>query len=900
MKSASRTLLSAVLFGALGLAMSCSSASKKNHEIESEGGTSKTQSRPTALSRETAHLRARQLARVTYTLWFGLDETHEDYEGRAVINFELRQQGKDLGKPVLLDFEEGTIRNLRFNGQVLVPQERFDGHRITFKPGEIHTGNNRVEIAFNHNYSHNGTGLHRFKDPVDGLVYLYSNFEPYDAHRMFPCFDQPDLKASYELTVETPEEWQVIANTPERDVTTVDGHKSWQFPPSPLFSTYVFALHAGPYAVTKGDAEGIPIRLFSRQSIKQYVDADEWLDITRRGLDFYSTYFGYPYPYAKYDQVIVPDFNAGAMENVGAVTFSERYINRSKATQDRHRRRASTILHEMAHMWFGDLVTMRWWNGLWLNESFATFMATKAVDEATNFKGSWQGFFSGTKQWAYWEDQLVTTHPIEGPVFDTDQAKTNFDGITYGKGASSLKQLNFFLGDEDFREGLQRYFQKFALRNTTVTDFVKMLAEASNKDLTKWQKSWLQTSGVNTVRANWTCAEDGQGERKINAFSLNQSVPEIGTPELRAHRTEVAFYKMKSGKLHVAKSLTVSYQGASTPVGDAVGLPCPDFVYPNHLDWDYVKVDLDPVSLAAMQTSLNRLEDPFARQMVWHNLWEMVLDGKVRASDYAQIVLSQLGTETDTQVLANVLHTLVDPMQDDTSVMKYMTGSARDELWTKIGKFTHDHLSHAPSGSDLQLIWFKAFLDSVRTEESQKFAQGILNGKSKLPGLKIDQERRWEIIQALARNVASESQSLITAELKADNTDMGQKAALIAQASTPDSTLKKQWLDAIVRRELPYPKLRELMSGFHGLGQEDLSRMAIEPYFEMLPKLASLNDEEYLRSFAASMYPGLCDPTIVARVTALLAAHSDLPASVVKSLKIARQEDERCIRARAK
>ena len=501
---------------------------------------------------------------------------------------------------------------------------------------------------------------------------------------------------------------------------------------------------------------------------------EEWLDVTGKGLDWYGEYFGYPYPYSKYDQLIVPDFNAGAMENVGAVTFSERYVYRSKVTQDTHRHRAGTILHEMAHMWFGDLVTMRWWNGLWLNESFATFMSTKAVDAATKFSGSWQDFFGGEKEWAYWEDQLVTTHPIEGPVFDTDQAENNFDGITYGKGASVLKQLNYLLGDEDFREGLQRYFQKYALRNTTVNDFIKMLAEASSKDLTKWQKSWLQSAGVNTLRADWTCGDDG----KIAKFSLNQSLSELNeaAKELRSHRTQVGLFKLKGGKLQLAKSYVVNYSGADTAVSEITGAACPDFVYPNYQDYDYVKVELDPTSLKTAQGSLAKIDDPFMRQMIWHNLWEMVTDGKVRTQDYAETVLTQAASEKDTQVLSRVLKTLVDPFQDDTSVMKYLGGKQRDEMGLKVEEFGRNHLAHAVPGSDLQLIWFHSFLDALRSDEAKAYASKLLAGKAKISGLPIDKERRWELIQALARTGTPDAAEIIATELKSDDTDMGQKA----------------------------------------------------------------------------------------------------------------------------
>ncbi|MGK5084290.1 aminopeptidase N [Bdellovibrionota bacterium FG-1] len=852
--------------------------------------------RPTALSREMAHSRSKQVSHVSYTMWFGLDEAHDDYEGRMVINFELRAQARELTKTLGLDFEDGTIRSLTLNGQALDTQsiaQLYDSHRIVFKTTDLLSGNNRVEIAFTHAYSHNGTGLHRFKDPVDQNIYLYSNFEPYDAHRMFPCVDQPDLKASYELTVEAPPEWEVISNTPERQVSKVDGRKSWQFPPSPLFSPYIFALHAGPFASWKSDANGIPIRLFARQSMKPYVDQAEWLDVTRSGLEWYGTYFGYPYPYAKYDQLIVPDFNAGAMENVGAVTFSERFIDRSKVTADRHRGRAHTILHEMAHMWFGDLVTMRWWNGLWLNESFATFVSTKALDQATSFKGAWQDFFGG-KQGAYWEDQLVTTHPIEVPVLDTDQASSNFDSITYGKGAASLKQLGFLLGEEDFREGLQRYFQKFALRNTTVTDFIKTLQEAAGKDLTQWQKTWLQTAGVNTVRADWACTPEG----KIAKFVLRQEAVEPGAKQLRAHRTKIALYRLKNGKFQILKQVTTAYQGPNTSIEELIGAACPALVYPNYEDYDYAKVELDPVTLKAIQGSFSKLDDPLIRQMILYNLWEMVTDGKLAPQEYASVAVGQASSEKNTQFLSRILSTLVDPNPNQDSILKYLDGDSRKKFRLEMEKLAHEGLHHAPPGSDLQLVWFRAFLEAANTPGAFEFERHLLAGQAKLAGFPVDQERRWELIDALARGGDSHTQGLIESELKIDNTDRGQKAAIHAQAAVPNTQSKQLWLDHVLKQDLPFPKLREAMRGFHFIGQEELTRKAVHPYFELVSKLGTVQDEAFVHHFVRIMYPALCNQDTIQETTDLLNSHPDLPVYVVKSLKISRQQEERCMRAR--
>ncbi len=915
----------------------CSSPSKApaptgNSSVASSSGpnASATSGRVKALvlKEEEALIRSRQIGKVSYGLWFGLNEVREDYEGRTVIQFYLHDKVENLSPEVFVDFEGGRVRSVTLNGIALSEskiRERYDGNRLHFPVKELKVGSNRIQIAFSHDYSHNGNGLHRFKDPVDGQVYLYSNFEPFNARRMFPCFDQPDLKASYELTVEAPEDWDVIANTEEREVTGVDGRKSWQFPPSPVFSTYVFALHAGPYASWKSDAHGIPLRLFARQSLAQFVDPKEWFEITSQGLEFYNRKFGYPYPFAKYDQVIVPDFNAGAMENVGAVTFSERMVYRSKVTEDTRRRRADTILHEMAHMWFGDLVTMKWWNGLWLNESFATFMAGWATQDATRFKSSWQSFFAGSKQWAYWEDQLVTTHPIETKVADTDQAFASFDGITYGKGASVLKQLMFYLGEADFLRGVNQYFQDYSFRNSRLEDFIRSLAKASGKDLSTWQKSWMQSASLNTVEAVWDCAEG-----KISKFSLIQKGSEIN-PELRAHRTRVAFFSPASGGvLKAVHSIDVSYSAADTPVPDALGKACPALVFPNAEDYDYAKVVLDPKSLETVKSGLGSVADPFARQMLWHTLWEMVRDAKLATQDYIDIVLAQSPREKSTQVLSKVLQSLSRPGAGSATALKYLPTALRDPQQARIEEFLEKNRIHAEPGSDLQLIWHQSYVSALRNPIGLEKLRSLLEGHSSLPGLKIDQERRWEILQALARNNAPGVLDLVRAEGIKDATDMGHKEEISAEASIPLPEIKQLWLARILKRSplpaltwpdpgalpageskptLAHPnpepaslklaELRRAMGSFHVFGQEAVSAVTTEIYFNELPRIASTEDEEFVSSFAGAMFPPACEPKVVELARHALKSHPEFPAAVIKDLKLETQETERCIRAQS-
>jgi aminopeptidase N len=588
------------------------------------------------------------------------------------------------------------------------------------------------------------------------------------------------------------------------------------------------------------------------------------------------------------------------MENVAAVTFSERFVSRSKITEDEKRDRADVILHEMAHMWFGNLVTMRWWNGLWLNESFATWASARAVDGATRFDGSWQAFL-GTKQWAYWEDQLVTTHPIEVPVPDTDQAFANFDGITYGKGASVLKQLAYFLGEEEFREGLRLYFERYALGNTELADFMGTLAEASGQDLAEWQALWLETPGLNRVEASWSCARDERsGRRVISRFRLVQS-PSEWSGVLRPHRTRIGLYSAHTGE-RIGDPIPVTYAKAETNVEAALGRPCPDLVYPNDGDWDFVKVTLDPASLEAARGGATRLEDPMLRQQVWHSLWEMVVDGELAPRDYAEAAVAQIAAEQDTLVLTQVLTSLARAQLGRASILKYLPDSEREAWRERMESAFLRGLEAAPPASDLQLAWYFALLEVARSPSAQGLLEGLLDGAREIAGLRIDQDRRWEILQALARADAPGVRERIAAELAKDATDMGEKAAIAAEASLPKPEIKAAWRARIEATDGPArladADLREAMGRYHLLGQEELSRHAVDWYFSTLPTFAATRAEDLVEDFSGAMFPALCDEQVVARVDLLLDSGTKLPAAAAKRLRVARQEEERCIRAR--
>ncbi len=915
--------INAALLAAWLLGAGCSSSPAKKPEA-SPGSQSASAAVPfpspqsSPLTREQAWNRSRQISGVSYNLWFGLDSQDSVFEGRIVVRFELKSRAKDHGSRLFLDFSGGKISRLSINGKIQEDlagdDQRYDGSKIYLKLSELSVGSNRIEIAYTHPYSQDGHGLHRFKDPVDGRVYFYTDLEPDDARRVFPCFDQPDLKASFEVTVETPEGWQVVSNTLEREVSRVDGRLSWAFPPSPVLSTYVFAMHAGQYALWKTTAQGIPMRLFARKSIAQYINPEDWFQVARKGLEFYGTEFGFPYPYAKYDQIIVPEFNAGAMENAAAVTFSETFVDRSKPTREQVRHRAEVILHEMAHMWFGDLVTMRWWNGLWLNESFATFLAAIASKNALEQPGAWEDFFVGSKRWAYWEDQLTTTHPIEVPVSDTDQAFANFDGITYGKGASVLKQLRAYLGEDDFREGLQRYFQKYAFRNTSLQDFMRVLGEASGKNLAAWQKQWLLSTGVNTVRAQWACTVDERSRRsKISQFTLLQS-----EGELRQHQTEIALYQWldaRKTKLKLSANFKTEYAGPETQVTEAIGKPCPDFVFPNHDDQDYVKIQLDPQSLSALTQPSREgagpasgpaaFSDPLMRLMTWHLLKERVTDGMGRASELLELATRLIGPETDSVMLGQILKDVHSPLAVKDSLFKALDPSLREAAWSAWEQALRKKLQASPVGSDLQLVAYLGWASAARSPSGVEELAAIYQGKKRISGVVFDQERRWELLHSLSRAGHPQALAWVAEELKKDATEMGQTSAASAEAAFPSIENKRRWMNAFrlfaTEGTGVLSKLKSGMRSYQLIGQEELTAQTADLFYETLELIARRSGTdvvEFASRFTQWVAPALCEQASLNRLSQYAGKNPALPPKALKNLKIQKQEVERCIRAR--
>jgi aminopeptidase N len=841
------------------------------------------------LTRESAMYRSRQIHKITYSLWFAVDATSEEFSGRTKILFDVRENAFANINKLRVDFTGGKITSLTLNGMAWDAEkvkDRYNGEWLDIAKGDLSPGQNRLEIAYTHPYSETGNGFYRFKDPEDGNFYFRTDLEPYHANLVFPSFDQPDLKASFEVTVEAPPEWTVIANMPSRRKTKVDSRFSWQFGSSPQMSTYLFALAVGPWKEWKSDADGIPLGLYARQSLAKYVDPAEWFKVTKKGLEFYSEFFGYAYPYAKYDQILIPDMNAGAMENIGAVMFSERAVFRGTPTEEERRGRADTILHEMAHMWFGDLVTMRWWNGLWLNESFATYMASVAMERTGLFSGAPQSFFSGMKRWAYSEDQLPTTHPIEVSVADTNQATANFDGITYGKGAAALKQLHSLLGDEDFKEGLHRYFKRFANRNTALVDFMNVMGQSSDRELGLWTVLWLHSTGYNTISVDLACEADSRGRSKISKLDLVQTAPGFANV-IRPHQLSVGLYKKdSSGRLSLSeKSLPVSIDAERASVKDAIGKACPDFVFPNEEDYGYFLANLDPKSLEVAKTSLTRISDPFTRHLVVFTLWEMVKSAKWNVDEFAKAAISWISAETNKTLLEDLSELLANPRNARISVLRLLDGEARTKYRDELHRLARKKAEHSPPGSDLQKIWFKLALHTLSAETAD-WATKLAQKKAKVSGLKIDPDLRWEILIAIAKAKPVDA-DVLTLAAKEDSSSAGEAKLLEVKIASPDLAAEFVPMMALDLADPAYPvtKLKKGMRNY--LSDNNLARTQNwrPKYFASLEKVAAASDESYYRAFAQYLYPSQCSNDVANETDAWVKSHENAPTAMKVTLR---------------
>lgn len=831
-----------------------------------------------------AKLRSEQVKDVHYDLSIELSEADQPFRGQVLIDFFFTSQGR----PLRIDFDKGKVESVRVNGNAA--RFSYDGTAIYLEPKTLkNKAANQVQIRYEHAYSRDGNGLYRFQDPVDREVYLYTHFEPYEANQLFPCFDQPDLKATYKMSVTAPAKWTVVSATREESIqATQDGNeKVWNFPRTLRFSTYLISLHAGPFKVWEDPNFRYPLRLMARRSLADYVPHQEWLATTRQGFDYFDKAFAYPYPFAKYDQVAVPDFNAGAMENVAAVTFSERFLVRGHRSKAQAEGLAHTLLHEMAHMWFGNLVTMRWWDDLWLNESFATYASTLALASLPEYPRVWLGN-TRSKASAYAADELVTTHPIVATIPHTDAAMANFDAITYGKGAAFLRQLHFVIGDEAFFGGLRHYFKAHAFQNTEVRDFIQAMEKSAGRSLATFTQDWLHTAGPNTLSVSMQCKGG-----KIESFELVQTAPEA-FPTLREHRTKVGLYRYDE---HLGFSLlkqeAVSYSGPRTAWKGAKGTPCPDLVFPNDEDYDYVKVQLDPETREKVQKMVHRIAKPQLRMMIWLQLASMVENAEVPLGTYLSFYQEQLPRERDYEVLRAIDSSLdrqILPYIENLPEPKDRLAIAQQLLAPYAQRF-----ASPKTEVDTRLTLFGTYVRLLTLGQKTKELLALLNGPSK-GTLTLSQDQRWEVLLGLSGLGYPEAKALITREQERDPSSLGQRQALAAAARWPDYNSKLALIDPIVKKSSPLSASYRaaIISHLFPAGQDELRQRYAETYKKSLGEVVKQLEPGVARSYVSSLLPRPCHPERGSLIQPLLeAGYTD---SIQKSLLVARQQNERCLK----
>lgn len=829
------------------------------------------------LTQVDAEARAARVSHADYRMRFELTRGAPTYRGDVEIRFPASGNG-----PLFLDFRGKTIESLTVNGNAVTPD--WTGFRLTL-PGDALQAENVVHMVYENEYDHAGDGFHQFIDPEDGEEYLYTNFEPYEAHRLFPGFDQPDIKASYAVTVVAPSEWEVIANSPATSKDdNGDGRTRHEFAPTKRFSTYLFAIVAGPYQVARETHGDVDLGLYCRKSMAKYLDTDELFTISKQGLDFFGEFFGYAYPWGKYDQVFVPEFNAGAMENVGCVTHNEYMVFRDPPTDNQRRRRAETVLHEMAHMWFGNLVTMRWWNDLWLNESFATYMSYLCLDMATRFDAGWQDFNASIKNWAYREDQLVTTHPIAGQVADTDQTFLNFDGITYGKGASVLKQLVRTIGLEGFREGMRHYFQTHAFGNATLAQFLASLEAGSGQSLGRWSQLWLETPSLNTISATY----EGDGER-ITSFTLAQAAPP-DYQTVRPHALDIGLFRDEQGTIAL-DVVPAAFETESADVDGARGKARPDLVLPNYGDHAFAKLSLDEDSVAFLRENIERFEETLTRQLLWSALWSMVRDQQLKTQDFLELVRTKIRLEPTIEIVDSILGYAV------TGLARYLPGEMRDEQAHLLFEMAWEGLREAPQG-DAQIIWARTILGSAVTPPDVERAAELVDGKVSIDGLVVDQQMRWSMATRMCSLDMQGANERVEQELARDPSDRGQRAKITADTSFPDAAVKQSAWEKFTGEGYGSLYLTEAaMAGFNWWRQRDLLAPYVDRFFGEVRGIFDSRDKEFASAFFNALFPSYRpEPGILQRSEGLLADLGGQNPVLERKLREANDELERTIK----
>ncbi|MFN8088866.1 MAG: aminopeptidase N [Mycobacterium sp.] len=846
------------------------------------------------LTRNEAIERAALVTVDRYRITLDLTSSETTFRSTTTVEFEALP-----GADTAIDLAAATVHSAVLNGHSIDVSGYDESTGIPLKGL---AAQNVLVVEADCRYSNTGEGLHRFVDPVDDEVYLYSQFETADAKRMFACFDQPDLKAVFDVTVTAPSHWQVISNGAQIAAEKSGASTVYTFATTPVMSTYLVALIAGPYARwddTYTDEYGeIPLGLFCRSSMAEFMDHERLFTETKQGFAFYHRHFGVPYAFGKYDQLFVPEFNAGAMENAGAVTFLEDYVFRSKVTRASYERRAGTVLHEMAHMWFGDLVTMTWWDDLWLNESFATWAATLSQAEATEYTEAWTTFANAEKSWAYRQDQLPSTHPVAADIPDLQAVEVNFDGITYAKGASVLKQLVAYVGLDHFMAGLRDYFAAHSFGNATFDDLLGALEKASGRDLSDWGRQWLKTTGLNTLRADF----DVDGEGRFTRFAIAQGGAKPGAGETRVHRLAVGIYDDDgSGKLVRTRREELDIEGDVTDLPALQGVSRGKLILVNDDDLTYCSLRLDDESLATALTRIADIAEPLPRTLVWSAAWEMTRDAELKARDFVALVSAGVHAESDVGVAQRLI------LQAQAALNSYAEpGWACAEGWPAFADRLLELARAAEPGSDHQLTYVNALCTSVLSLRHTAVLAALLDtdpAELGLQGLSVDTDLRWRIVIALATGGDVDGDGsetpFIDAEAQRDATAAGRRHAATASAARPHPDVKAHtWEQVIENDTLANITTRAMIGGFVRPGQGGVLQPYTQRYFDAIAGVWERRSSEVAQTVVVGLYPSW-DVSDAALEAADRFLAGELPSALRRLVVEGRAGVERALRARA-
>ena len=807
---------------------------------------------PQGIPRQLARRRAEVISDLSYRVAFVLTPSADEASGEEDFRFKLKSL-----QPVFLDFRDGRLIGASVNGADMALKAE-NGH-LELPVNSLRAGENTVHFRFAAPVAPAGKPLTRFDDRDDNSQYIYSLFVPMDASMAFPCFDQPDLKARFTLEITAPEEWTVISNTAAQSVSPASaGRRRTLFAETPPISTYLFAFAAGPFRQLPS-SPGMP-GLYVRKSKfdRARTEAPQVQSIAARGRDYLADFFARPFPFPKYDMVLIPGLAYGGMEHAGATFLREESVLfRTAPTHSDLLNRDILVLHELTHQWFGDLVTMRWFDDLWLKEGFAQYMAFQTLAALEPQENVWKRFYESIKPDAYAIDSTQGTTPIYQEIPNLEDAKSAYGAIVYSKAPAVLKQLAFVLGEDKFRQGLQLYLKQYAYANAEWNDLVNAFQSVSGRPLGNWADMWIKRRGMPQVDVSWSCEGD-----HLSAVSLSQH-DVLGTAEIWPVAMQLGLnFPNRSPVLLRVDLNDKSLQLPSLP--NLKGQPCPSFIFANHQDYAYARFLLDPRSRDAVIHQLGGIEDPFRRALLWGSLWDSVRNAQLAPRDYLDLALKLLPHETDETLSRSLLsHTAM-------ALHRYVPAATRQLYVPKFEALAAEHMVHAEQ-LDLRIVWFRGLESLAETPQGLAQLKAILNGHLIVPGVELRPLDRWNLVAELLAHADPEAEAILSAEKKRDPSGDGQKYAYFAGAAQPQAAVKSRYFNDFMKNPARQEDwIEQSLYTFNYWNQSELTAPYLSQALHALPQIKRERKIFFLVDWLTAFIDGQDSPAAQAEVYSFL------------------------------